>query len=140
GGTMSENEDSFPRRLADYLGERATPWRDVDLMREAVVEAFSVIAGAVGARDALLAWLGIGRCQWCGTEQCLCVRVPDTRTESESDVSSVSEIEAALKAALAQSLYISSQGWPERPTLADIEQGVDRALREPEPTEVIAEL
>lgn len=34
--------------------------------------------------------------------------------------------------ALAQSLFISSQGWPEWPTLDDIRDGVERALKEPD--------
>lgn len=45
-----------------------------------------------------------------------------------------------LENALAESLFLSSQGWSEWPTLDEIRAGVTRAMQEPEAVKLLAEL
>jgi hypothetical protein len=49
---MTPNADTVARyaeSMADYLATRTKPWRDEEVMREAVAEVFNVMFGDEGA-------------------------------------------------------------------------------------------
>jgi hypothetical protein len=53
---MTPNADSVRRyaaSMADYLADRTQPWRDEEVMREAVSECFRVMFGNQGAYNEL---------------------------------------------------------------------------------------
>lgn len=51
--------DRFAERMADYMLTRVTPWRDPEVMREAVCEFIALVTGDIGATYDMLQVLGL---------------------------------------------------------------------------------